>query len=224
MLGTVVNAVAIIVGGLVGSFLQGGLREKSKETAMQVLGLAVVVIGMKMAIRMENALIVIGSLVLGGMLGEWIDIEARLLRWAKNLEAKFIVGDGKLSQAFVTTSLIYCIGAMAVTGSLESGLTGDHSTLFAKAMLDGILAIIFASTMGIGVALSSVSVFIYQGTITVLASWVAIWLTRAVITAMTATGGVLIIAIGINVLGLRQIRVGNLLPALFFAVGLALLF
>lgn len=223
MLGTLVNSAAIIVGGVFGALLQGGIREKSRETVMQGLGLAVVLIGLMMALKTQNPLIVIGSLVLGGLMGEWLDIEGHLYRLAQGLERRFVRGESRLAQAFVTTSLIYCVGAMAITGSLESGMTGNHATLYAKAMLDGVSAIVFASTLGIGVAFSSVPVFLYQGTITMLAAWISQWITGAV-TEMTATGGILIVAIGINILEIKKIRVGNLLPAVVFAVILALLF
>lgn len=223
MLGTLVNSVAILVGGVFGAFLQGGIKEKSRETVMQGLGLAVAIIGLMMAQKTQNPLIVIGSLVLGGLMGEWVDIEGRLYRLAQRLERTYVRGESRLAQAFVTTSLIYCVGAMAITGSLESGMTGNHATLFAKAMLDGVSAIVFASTLGIGVAFSSIPVFLYQGTITMLASWISPWIAGAV-TEMTATGGILIVAIGMNILEIKKIRVGNLLPSVVFAVILALLF
>ncbi len=127
-------------------------------------------------------------------------------------------GKGGLAQGFVTTSLIYCVGAMAIMGSLESGMTGNHATLYAKAMLDGVSAVVFASTLGLGVALSSLSVFVYQGAITLLAAWISQWLTPAAVIEMTATGGILIVAIGLNVLEIKKVRVGNLLPAILLAV------
>lgn len=225
MLGTIINSAAIVVGGVLGAFFQGVIKEKAKETVMAGLGLSVVLIGLTMALKTGNPLIVIGSLVLGGLLGEWIDIEAKLLHMAKKIETRFVKGESRLAQAFVTTSLVYCVGAMAVTGSLESGISGAHGTLFAKAMLDGISAVVFASTLGIGVALSSIPVFLYQGTITLLASWISQWLsqTPSTLIEMSATGGLLIVAIGLNILNIKQIRVGNLLPALGFAVALALL-
>lgn len=224
MLGTVVNSVAIVIGGVIGALFQGGIKEKAKETVMAGLGLAVVLIGLSMALKTSNPLIVIGSLVLGGLAGEWADIEARLLHLAQRVESAFVKGESKLAQAFVTTSLIYCVGAMAVTGSLESGMTGVHATLYAKAMLDGISAVVFASTLGVGVALSSIPVLLYQGTITLLATWISQWLTTAAVVEMSATGGLLIVAIGLNILNIKQVRVGNLLPSLVFAVTLALLF
>ncbi len=123
-----------------------------------------------------------------------------------------------MAQAFVATSLIYCVGAMAITGSMESGLTGNHSTLYAKSMIDGISSVIFASTMGIGVAFSAISVFVYQGTLTLLAGQLSGLLTDVAVREMTATGGILIVAIGLNVLGLKETRVGNLIPAIFLAL------
>lgn len=222
MLGTIVNSAAIIVGGIVGTFFQNGIKEKAKETIMHGLGLAVVLIGLTMALKTGNPLIVIGSLVLGGLVGEWVDIEGKLLRLAQRVEKRFVKGESRLAQAFVTASLIYCVGAMAVTGSLESGMSGVHATLFAKAMLDGISAIVFASTLGVGVALSSIPVFIYQGSITLLAAWISQWLTAAAVVEMSATGGLLIVAIGLGILNIKQVRVGNLLPSLLFAVILAL--
>lgn len=222
MLGTVVNTLAILVGGILGALLGTGIKEKSRETVMHGLGLSVAVIGLMMALRTANPVIVIGSLVLGGLAGEWTDIEGRLYRAAAQLERRYASGDGTLTRGFVTASLVYCVGAMAITGSLESGMTGNHATLYAKAMIDGVSAVVFASTLGIGVALSSLSVLAYQGAITLLAAWISQWLTPAAVTEMTATGGILILAIGLNVLEIKRIRVGNLLPAIPVAVMLAL--
>ena len=221
MLGTIVNAITVVIGGLLGALVRGSLPERTKETILNALGLAVVLIGFSMGIRTENLLVVLGSLVLGAALGEWLDIEAWLLRVGQSLEARFAKGDNRLAQAFVTTTLIYCVGAMAITGSLESGLTGNHATLYAKAMIDGISSVIFASTLGIGVAFSGISILLYQGSITLLASTVAPLLTPGAIREMTATGGVIIVAIGLNVLGIKKVRVGNLIPAVFFALLIA---
>jgi len=217
MLGTIVNALAIVVGGLLGLLVRGGFGAKTKETILHGLGLAIILIGFSKAMETNNTLIVIGSLVLGGLTGEWLDIEGRLYSLASKAEKAFTGGESKLGPAFVNTSLIYCVGAMAITGSIESGLTGNHATLYAKAMLDGVSAIVFASTMGVGVVLSAVSVLFYQGAITMLAGAVATLLTPAAIVEMSATGGLLIVGIGINILELKRIRLGNLLPAMFYA-------
>lgn len=223
MLGTVVNALAVIVGAIAGSIIKGGIPEKTRQTIMNALGLTVVLIGMSMGLRTNNILIVLASLVLGGLVGEYLDIEGWLLRMAGRVERRFVRGESTLAQGFVAASLVYCVGAMAITGSLESGLTGNHSTLYAKSMLDGVSSVIFASTMGIGVAFAAISVFIYQGAITLLSGSLAGLLTEAAVVEMTATGGVLIIAIGLNILGIKETRVGNLIPAIFIALAISLL-
>lgn len=221
MVGTITNAAAIIVGGLIGIFLKKGISEPVKQTAMQGIGLAVLLVGAQMAFKTNNILIVIISLVIGGVIGEMLGIERRLGRLGNWLEVRFGGGDSNLSRAFVTTSLIYCVGAMAILGSIEDGLTGNSTTLFAKSLLDGVSAIFFASTMGIGVVFSAVPVFAYQGSITLLAELVKNMLSPAVVAELTATGGLLIVGISINILGIKEIRVGNMLPSILVAILLA---
>ncbi|MHB8171691.1 MAG: DUF554 domain-containing protein [Thermincolia bacterium] len=221
MIGTIVNVAAIIAGGLVGVALKRGIPENIKNTVMQGIGLAVVLIGLQMALQTRNPMIVIGSLVIGGIIGELIAIEDKLQKLGLWLEDKVGRDKGEVAKAFVSTSLIYCVGAMAITGSIEDGMNGDPRILFAKSMLDGFSAIIFASTMGIGVVFSSVPVLLYQGTISLLAGWASALLSGPVTAEMTATGGLLILGIGINILGLKEIRVGNLLPAIGVAIIIA---
>ena len=226
MLGTIVNTLAIILGGLIGLLFGQALPEKMKRTVIQGIGLSVLLIGGSMALQTKNSLIVIASLVLGGILGEWIDIELRLQHIGEWLEGKLSKGrpSGGFTSAFVTTSLIYCVGAMAIMGSLESGLNGNHNILFAKSMLDGISALVFASSMGIGVLASAVPVFLYQGAITLTAGLLQGILSPQVIAEMGATGGLLIVGIGINILEIKEIKVGNLLLAIFIAIPITILF
>lgn len=214
MKGTIINAAAIIAGSLVGVFLRKGLPEPVKKTVMQGLGLSVLLIGAQMSLKTQNVLLVVISLVVGGVIGEVIDIEKRLASLGAFLEKKVGGGGGKVSRAFVTASLIYCVGAMAILGSIEDGLTGNPSTLYAKSMLDGISAIIFSSTMGFGVIFSAVPVFLYQGSITIAADWLKHLFTDGLIRELTATGGLLIAGIGINLLEIKEIKVGNLLPSI----------
>ncbi|KAF0241587.1 MAG: hypothetical protein FD167_3986 [bacterium] len=221
MLGTVVNTIAIIIGTLIGILLRKGITERYKDTIMQGLGLAVGLIGINMAIKTANELVVILSLVVGGLIGETLEIDNFLNRLGQRLNQLVKSGEGDFVRAFVSTSLVYCVGAMAIMGSLQSGLTGEHKILFAKATLDGISAIVFASTMGIGVLFSALSVFVYQGAITMLAGGVKVLLTDAVIREMTATGGLLIIGVASNILGIKQFKVANLLPAVFVAIAFA---
>ncbi len=218
MLGTIVNSIAIIAGSILGIVFRNGIKEKYKNTLMDGINLSVIIIGIMGAIKSENIILVIVSMVIGGLIGEMIGIEDKLDNLGNKLQNTFAKGDSDFTKGFVTTSLIYCIGAMAIIGSLESGITGNHETLFAKSILDGISAIVFASTMGIGVAFSAVAVFIYQGTITLLSNSIKDLLTPEVINEMSAIGGILIMAIGITMLGIKKIKIGNLLPAIFIPI------
>ncbi|KHF40067.1 DUF554 domain-containing protein [Halalkalibacter okhensis] len=216
--GTLVNGLAIVVAAVVGLLVRN-IPEKMKTTTMQGIALAVVVLGIGMTQKSEQFLIVIGSLVIGGIIGEQIDIEERLNRVGAWIETK--VGakeDGAVAKAFVTATLIYVVGAMAILGALDSGLRGDHSVLYTKSLLDGFSALIFTSTLGIGVIFSAIPVVLYQGGIALLATqinqYVPTVLMDSFIVEMTATGGVMIIAIGLNILGILKIRVANLLPSI----------
>ncbi|MCQ4924165.1 DUF554 domain-containing protein [Tissierella carlieri] len=218
MLGTIVNALAIILGSLLGIGVKKGIKDDYKNTIMDGIGLAVIIIGIMGGIKSENIILVIGSIVVGSVIGEVIEIENKLDNLGDFLQDKFGGKDSNFSKGFVTASLVYCVGAMAIVGSLESGIQGNHQTLFAKSILDGISAIIFASTLGIGVAFSSIPVFIYQGSITLLANFIKDLLTVQVVNEMSAVGGLLIMAIGINILGIKKIKVGNMLPAVFIPI------
>lgn len=219
MFGVVVNTIAIIIGTLIGILFKKGLPDRIKTTVIQGIGLAVLLIGGKMAIETKNSIIIISSLVFGGIIGELINIENRLADLGKRMESNFNSGsDGEFTKAFVTSSLIYCVGAMAIMGALESGLRGDNQILFAKSMLDGISAIVFASSMGLGVAASALPVFIYEGMIAISAGVLQGILSTPVVNEMSATGGLLIVGIGINLLNIKEIKVGNLLPAIFMAI------
>lgn len=225
MLGTVVNAIAVIAGAMLGTLLKGGVPERFKSIIMQGVSLTVILIGLSMAIKTRNTLVVVLSIVTGGLLGEVLQIEDWLNAMGRKLESRFGGNDGNFTKGFVTASLVYCVGAMAIMGSLESGLTGHHNTLFVKSVLDGITSVVFASSMGVGVAFAAIPVFLYQGGITLAASIVKPLLTAAIIREMTATGGLLIFAIGLNMLFDKlRIKVGNLLPAIFVAIIFTALF
>ncbi len=219
MLGTIVNALAIIGGSLVGLFFKKGIPKQYNDTVMNSLSLAVILIGMMNALKAENILLLIFSLALGSILGEFLRIEDKLEKLGDYIENKlkgsFSSSDNNISKGFVNASLIYCVGAMAIMGALESGLSNNHQTLFAKSVIDGIAAIAFTSSLGIGVLFSSIPVFLYQGLITISASFMKQFLITSVITDMSAIGGLLIVAIGINILEIKKIKVGNMLPAIF---------
>ena len=198
--------------------IKKGIPERINDTILKGLALGIMVYGISEGIKTGNLIIVLASLVLGGIIGEIIDIDKKLENLGTFIEGKFKNKGGNISQAFVTTSLMYCIGAMAITGALQSGLQNDHTTLYAKSLIDFVVSIIFGSTLGIGVALSGISVFIYQGSITLLAALLKTLLQDPVIREMTAIGGILIAGISLNMLGLTKIRLANLLPAVFIPI------
>jgi uncharacterized membrane protein YqgA involved in biofilm formation len=215
LLGTIVNTLAIIAGSLLGIVFRGGIPNKYQVTIMQAISLAIMLIGLKMAFKTDAILLVIFSLVIGSIFGEFLKIEGRLENLGKRLETKFAKAGNGIAKGFVVASLVYCVGSMAIVGSMESGLTGNHQTLFAKSALDGLSAIIFASTFGIGVLFSSISVFVYQGILTLTSTLMKPFLITPVIDQMSGVGGLLIMAIGFNLLEIQKIKVGNMLPAIF---------
>lgn len=222
LLGSIANASAIIIGGVVGSIFKRGLSERFSSLIMSALGLFTLAIGMMFAIESKSIMVVVFSLVIGAIIGEWIDIDKRMNNLGDYIQDKLKSKEGNFSQGFATATLLFCVGSLAIMGSLQSGLMNDHKILFTKAIVDGITSVVFASTLGIGVVLSFLPVFIYQGTITLLASVVAPYLSGAVITEMTATGGILLIGVGINILEIRKIKVSNMLPAIFLPIILML--
>ncbi len=212
--GTLINTMAIILGSLVGVGLKGGIPAQYKETVIGAIGLSVLLIGAKSALQTDALLLVIVSLALGSLAGEVLRIEDRLERLGRWIGRRLAGSEEGIANAFVTASLVFCVGAMAVVGSLESGLTGNHQTLYAKSLLDGVTSIVFASTLGIGVVFSALAVLIYQGGITLSAVYLKPFMTPTVIEQMTAVGGLLILAIGFNILGIKRLRIGNMLPAI----------
>jgi uncharacterized protein len=218
LLGTIVNGICIIIGTLLGVFLHR-IPENMKGTVMKAIGLAVVVLGLQMGLKSENFLIVIISLALGAAWGEWMNLEDKLNAVGTWLEKK--IGSKKetsISQGFVTATLIFVIGAMAVIGALDSGIRGDHDVLYTKSIIDGFTSLILTTTLGIGVMFSAIPVVLYQGLIALFATqihqWVPQQLMDTYIVEMTATGGIMIFAIGLNLIGITKIRVANLLPGI----------
>lgn len=214
MKGTLINAAAIAGGSLFGLWIKQGIPEKYQQTVMQGLGLTTLLIGVQMAFKTQNILIVILSLVIGALMGEWLAIDKRLQTFGDWLTNRLGSRFGNAGDGFITASLVYCVGAMAIVGPIQEGMTGDAATLYAKAMLDGVAAVVFASTMGIGVALSAISVLLYQGSITLLSGQVSSLFSEAVVREMTAVGGTLILAIALLILEIKKMNVANLLPAI----------
>ncbi|MEF2291219.1 MULTISPECIES: DUF554 domain-containing protein [Virgibacillus] len=216
--GTIINGVLIIIGSLLGLVFTK-IPERYKETIMQGIGLAVLLIGLQMAFVTEQIIVVLLSLLMGAVIGEWLRLEDRLNqlgKWVGNqLGSK--EDDTRVSQGFVTASLIFVIGAMAIIGALDSGLRGDHEVLITKGILDGFVSLVLTTTLGFGVILSVIPVLLYQGSIALLATQIEGIVPKAYldgfITEVTGVGGLLIIAIGLNLLNITSIRIGNLLPA-----------
>jgi uncharacterized protein len=223
MIGTIINVVTVVAGGILGLLFGGKLPERVREAVLSILGLFTMGLGLQMFLETNNALIVLAALLAGTLLGEWWGIESRLERFGETLKARFskVSGRQDLSrfvEGFLTASILFCVGPMAILGSIQDGLTGDSSLLATKAVMDGFAALAFASTMGVGVIFSSIVVFAFQGGISLLAVQVQSLITPAMIAEMSATGGVILAGIALsNILNIRKIRTGNALPALFLA-------
>ncbi|ADO78219.1 DUF554 domain-containing protein [Halanaerobium praevalens] len=224
MIGTIVNVVSVLTGSTLGFIFRGRFPKKIQTTVIHGISLSVILIGIQMGLEIKkdyDILLVIFSLVIGAVIGESLGLEERLNNFGKSLKEKFGSQDDLFVQGFVQSSLIYCVGAMSIMGAIQDGLNNDPSILFTKSVLDGITAIAFAASTGIGVAFSAIPIFLYQGSITLASGWAAIYLTNDMIRIMTASGGLLIIAIGLNLLGATKIKSGNLLPSLLVALILA---
>jgi len=218
-MGTLVNVVAVILGTLLGTWAGSFLPERMRRTVMAGLGLAVLLIGLQLALGGQQVMVIIGSLILGGLVGEVLAIEQRLQAFGERLQERFS-GMGRVGEGFVTASLLYCVGAMAIMGALQDGTGNEPTILYAKAVLDGVASIAFASTLGIGVIFSIIPLAIYQGGITWGAGLADRVLTEPVVVEMNAVGGLLIVAIALDLLDIKRLPVANLLPAVFVAVGL----
>jgi len=219
LIGTLINVAAIIAGSALGLLLKRSFRQNMADVVMQGLGLCVILIGLSGALKTNNVLLMILSVVLGGVIGSLIGIEKRLNDLGEFAQRKLIrgadQGTSTFAQAFVTASLVFCVGAMAVVGALDSGIRGDHSTLIAKAALDGVASVVFAGALGPGVMLSAVPVLLYQGSIALLGNVISPLLSDIVVQEMSAVGGLLIVGIGLKMLLKAEIKVADLLPAIF---------
>ena len=216
MTGTIINAAAIVFAGLLGLLLRKGIPENMTRTMQDGLGILILVIGLQYGFKADSLTIVGLSLALGAVLGEWWQWEAKLERLGDKLQSVTGGSNEQFVKGFVTATMVFCVGAMAILGSLEDGLTHNPQILIVKSMLDGIFSIIFAANMGVGVLFSAIPVFLYQGAITLGATFIKPFMTDPMLNNITALGGILIAGIGLNALGITRIRVANLLPGLFF--------
>lgn len=227
MTGTLINAGTVLVGTTLGTLLGHRLPARIRETVMHALGLVTLLVGVDAGLaafrpplsRLTRAsvLIVMGSVLVGGILGELLGIERGLSRAGEALKARFGRRQARFTEGFVVASLVFCLGPLTILGSIQDGLTGDYELLAVKSMLDGFASLAFASSLGWGVGFSVITILAYQGALTLTASWTAAAFSDAMIDAMTAAGGVMILGIGLRLLELREVRVANLLPALVLA-------
>lgn len=220
MLGTFVNAAAVILGGSIGLLLKKGIPKRVSDTVMKGLGLCTMYLGITGMIEGGMTMVIILSIAIGAMIGEGIDLDGKLSRFCNWIESKF-KKDGEtisIAEGMISATLLFCVGAMSIVGSLESGLTGNHDMIFTKSLMDGIAAVLFASSFGIGVLFSSVLLVIYQGSIVLLSSFVAPFLSDVVVTQMSCIGGVLLIGLAINMLEIGKVKVMNYVPAIFLPI------
>lgn len=220
MLGTIVNVIAVLAGGAIGLLLKRGLPKKLEKSLMTALGLCTAFLGITGLSEGEKTLVLILSMVIGTLIGELVDLDRQVNRLGEFIQKKFrkLSGGGSIAEGFVSASLLFCVGAMAIVGSLQSGLTGNHETLFAKSTLDFVAAILFASSLGVGVLFSAAFVLVYQGSITLLAQWAAPLLSDAAVAEMSCVGSLILIALGLNMMGLSKFKVMNFVPAIFLPI------
>lgn len=224
MFGTIVNTLVVLLGSIFGLFIKGGLKDRYKDIIMDAIPLAVLFIGASGAISNmikpeANPILFIVSLVLGAIIGEFFDIDKGFNTLGNFIQKKLSKNENSnISQGFVASSLLFCVGSMSILGSLESGLQGVHKILLAKSVLDGVTATIMATTLGIGVSLSAFTILIYQGSITLMAGYIQPYLSNDMIRELSIVGGILIFALGLNMMNLKKIKVANLLPSLVIPV------
>ncbi|MDY5305114.1 DUF554 domain-containing protein [Fusobacterium gastrosuis] len=221
MLGNIVNTVAIIGGSILGIFFKKGLPLKIKDIIMSSMGLFLLTLAIKDAIKFNNAIFTLACLLLGAVIGEFLMIDDNLKRLGTYFEEKFSNNDNSsndIVKGFTTTSIMFCVGAMAIVGSIKSGLTNDNEILLIKALLDGIFSLIFASKYGIGVLFSSIVVFLYQGSLYFLAFFIKNSLSENIIAEISTLGGIIMIGLAFNLLFDKNIKIGNMVPALFIPI------
>lgn len=216
--GTLFNTFTIVLGSVIGMKLGSRLEERIQQILFTVAGLSVMVIGLSMALKAEAVVAMLTCLMLGAVVGEYFDIEHQLERFADSLKNKFHTESSHFSDGFVTATLTFCVGSMAIVGAIEEGLNHNHDILMAKGIIDGICAVLFAASLGVGVVFSAVVVFLYQGAISLSAFFIADWLTESTVELLSGVGGIMIVGLGFRLLEIKQIRVANLLPALGFAL------
>lgn len=225
MLGTIVNVAAVIAGGLIGLLFKKGLPKKLTDAIMTGIALCTIYIGISGCIEGKNPLITVIAIAVGAVVGTLLNLDGKLSALGESVEKKFKKEGGEkvsLAEGFISSSLLFCVGAMAIMGALQSGLAGNHETLYTKSVMDFISSMVFASSMGVGVLFSGAAVLVYQGAITLLAGFLSPFLGEAAVAEMTCVGSLLLIALGLNLLGITKIKIMNYIPAIFLPILLCL--
>jgi uncharacterized membrane protein YqgA involved in biofilm formation len=219
---TFINAFAIIAGSFIGLLIRKGMPKRYEQAIYSAAGIVTIVIGMQMAFKTAHILAYAIALIVGGLIGTMLDIEGAVLKLGETLKRRFVKGDdgGNFAYGFLSASVLYCSGAMAIVGSFKAGTEGDYSLIFTKSILDGFLSILFASTMGIGVMFSALTVLVYQGALTIASVWAKPFVNPLMLAELTGIGGALVVMIGINLLELKKLKTGDFLPALVVTAAL----
>lgn len=224
MIGTLVNTAAVIGGGVIGLLLKKRMPERITTIYFQAIGLFTLAIGASMAVEMNHILIVVSSLALGSLLGEWIGLERGAGRLGNRLKHRFRIGNDKFSEGLVTAFLLFCVGSLTILGTIQEGTGGSPDLLYTKSLMDFFSAILLASAFGVGVALSALPLFLFQASLTLLAGYAGNFFTDEIILGLTSVGGIMLIGLGINILEIKKIRVMNMLPSLVIVVLLIWIF
>jgi len=214
MIGTIVNTAAVIAGGTIGLLLNKNMPQRITSIYFQAVGLFTLAIGISMVVKMDHILIVVGSLAIGSLLGEWLNIEAGTERLSNYLKTRFKIGSDKFSEGLITAFLLFCIGSMTILGTIQEGTGGSSDLLYTKSLMDFFSALLLASAFGVGVVVSAIPLFIFQALLTLLAMYAGSFFTPTIILGLTSVGGILLIGLGINILEIKKLRIMNMLPAL----------
>lgn len=217
MVGTIVNAAAVVVGSVVGMLIHSRLDKRFQDIIFQAIGLVTMMLGVSMALKSNNFLVVVLSILLGAVIGELMDIDGRLRRLTERFSRGGDSGS-RASQGFMTSTLLFCVGSMTILGAIEDGTGQTPTLLYTKSIMDGVSAVAFAASFGVAVMFSALPLLIYQGGLTLCAAWITGVMSEGMIDEMTAVGGVMLVGIGINVLQIKEIKVTNMLPSLIFAI------
>ncbi|HLP05973.1 MAG TPA: DUF554 domain-containing protein [Paludibacter sp.] len=224
MIGTLVNAAAVLVGGAVGLLLKKGMPARVAHIYFQAIGLFTFAIGVALVVKMDHMLLVVGSLALGSLIGEWLDLETAVENLSNHLKRRFRMGSERFSEGLVTAFLLYCIGAMTIVGAINEGTGGSSEVLLTKSLMDGFSSVVLASAFGVGVLFAAVPLLVFQGGITLVAMFAGSFFTPDIIHGMSSVGGILLMGLGINILEIKKLRITNMLPSLLLIIFLLWVF